>query len=64
METVTNIIVILIVAAVIGAICFYLYRQKKRGVTCIGCPYAEQCAKRHNGGCGGCHTVEKDNEIK
>ena len=32
METVTNVIVILIVAAVIGAICFYLYRQKKKGV--------------------------------
>ncbi len=48
METVTNIIVILIVAAVIGAICFYLYRQKKRGVTCIGCPYAKECS----GKCG------------
>ena len=56
METVTNIIVILIVAAVIGAICFYLYRQKKRGVTCIGCPYAANCS----GSCGSCPGCGKN----
>lgn len=62
METVTNIIVILIVAAVIGAICFYLYRQKKRGVTCIGCPYASQCSGRCSGGCG--NAASDDTEQK
>ncbi len=42
----TDIIVILTLAAVIGAICFYLYRQKKKGVKCIGCPYAGECSGR------------------
>lgn len=48
MEHITDIIVILIVAAVIGAICLYLHRQKKKGVKCIGCPYAKECS----GKCG------------
>ena len=52
MEHLTDIIVILIVAAVIGGICFYLWRQKKKGVKCIGCPYAKECSGKcgyHNG---------------
>ena len=48
MENLTDIIVILIVAVIIGAICFYLWRQKKKGVKCIGCPYAKECG----GKCG------------
>ena len=56
MENLTDIIVLLIVAAVIGAICFYLWRQKKKGVKCIGCPYAKECG----GKCGRCNTSEKE----
>ena len=36
------ILIILLVAIVAGIIC-YLIRAKKRGETCIGCPYAKQC---------------------
>ena len=43
-----NIIIIAIVAAIVIAICYYLYREKKKGVTCIGCPYAKKCG----GKCG------------
>ena len=35
---------------VIGAIVFYLYRLKKRGQTCVGCPYAKQCSGKCCGG--------------
>ncbi len=48
MKNLTDIIIILVVAAVIGAICFYLHRQKEKGAKCIGCPYASQCS----GKCG------------
>ncbi len=48
MEHLTDIIVILIVAVIIAAICFYLYRQKKNGVKCIGCPHSKECS----GKCG------------
>jgi len=45
----TNFIVILIVAAIVGAAAVYIIKEKKRGVKCIGCPSAETCP--HNGKC-------------
>ncbi len=41
-----NWIVIGVLALVIGAIVFYLWRERKRGNRCIGCPYAKQCARK------------------
>lgn len=41
-----NVIIIAILAAIVGGIVFYLYRAKKRGQTCIGCPYAKECGGR------------------
>lgn len=38
-----NIVVIIIVAAIAVGILAYLYKSKKRGQNCIGCPYAKQC---------------------
>ena len=49
----TDIIIIALLAVIAAAIVIYLVREKKRGVTCVGCPYAKQCAKKRNGGCGG-----------
>ena len=56
-------ILVLILLAIAGGIIRYLYKAKKRGETCIGCPYARQCAKSHGGtcGCGGEH-LPKENE--
>ena len=42
-----DLIIIAVVALLIGAIARYIYKEKKRGVTCIGCPAAK------NGTCGG-----------
>ncbi len=39
-----DIAVIALMALIIGAICLYLYRQRKRGVKCIGCPYSKDCS--------------------
>ena len=36
-----NIIIIAIVAAIVIAISIYLYKEKKKGTTCIGCPYTK-----------------------
>ena len=41
-----NIIIILVIVAIVGAAIAYIVKEKKRGVKCIGCPYAKQCAKR------------------
>ena len=35
-------ILIVVLAAIIGGIILYLYRAKKRGETCIGCPHAKK----------------------
>ena len=49
--TVTDYIALGIFALVIGLVIFYIVRKKKKGATCIGCPYAEACTKnKHN--CG------------
>jgi len=44
-----NVIIIVILVGIAAGIVSYLYRAKKRGQTCIGCPYAKQCG----GKCGG-----------
>jgi len=38
-----NFIIIAILLCIVGSIVLYLYRAKKRGETCIGCPYGKQC---------------------
>jgi len=43
-----NLIIVLILAAIIGGIIFYLHRAKKKGQACIGCPYAKQCSGNCN----------------
>ena len=52
MKIMIDILIILILLAVAGGIILYLYKAKKRGETCIGCPYAKECAKKH-AGCSG-----------
>lgn len=40
-----NVIVVLIIIFIVASIIWYLIRQKRKGVKCVGCPYAEQCSK-------------------
>lgn len=55
-----NIIIILVVALIIGLAGGYVYKAKKSGQKCIGCPHANSCntAKSEdncNGNCNGCN---------
>lgn len=53
-------IVIAVVLVIIGAAIVYIRKEKKKGVKCIGCPAAAECAKRQNAASGcGCHTDTK-----
>ena len=54
----SNIILAAIILAIVAAVAVYLYRAKKRGETCIGCPYAKQCG---SGSCGGHGHTAKHN---
>lgn len=46
---VTDLILIAVLVFILGGAIFYMKKEKQRGVTCIGCPDAEVCAKRRNG---------------
>ncbi|MBR6780150.1 MAG: FeoB-associated Cys-rich membrane protein [Clostridia bacterium] len=43
-----TVILILILLLIVGGAAFAVYRSKKKGQKCIGCPYSGQCS----GGCG------------
>lgn len=47
-----DVIALLVVVLIVAAAIFYIRKEKKRGVTCIGCPHGAECAKRKHGGCG------------
>ena len=49
-DAMENAVILLIVLVIVGAILFYLYRAKKRGDACIGCPYGRQCSGSCHGG--------------
>ncbi len=44
-------IIIAVVVLIVGGIAYYLYRSKKHGNACVGCPYSKQCG----GNCSGNH---------
>ena len=43
-------LIIAIVALIAGLAGFYIYKEKKAGKTCVGCPYSKTCS----GGCSSC----------
>jgi len=51
-----DIILVIILILVVGGAVSYLYKAKKRGEHCIGCPYAKQCK---NGSCSCSASSEK-----
>ena len=45
-----NVILIVVILAILGGASFYIYKAKKSGAKCIGCPVAKSCS----GNCSGC----------
>ena len=48
-----DLILILILAAILGAASLYVYKAKKNGKKCIGCPDG-CCPSKSGGSCNGC----------
>lgn len=46
-----NFIIIAVVAAVIGLAGRYIYKEKKNGAKCIGCPSGCSCSGKCGEGC-------------
>ncbi|MBP0981093.1 MAG: FeoB-associated Cys-rich membrane protein [Oscillospiraceae bacterium] len=55
-----NLILALVLAAIIGLAALYIYKAKKSGVKCIGCPSGSACSK--SGGCSGCCGCHHEHE--
>ena len=53
-----NFIVIGILVLIIGGAAFYVYRAKKSGKRCIGCPSGGTC----DGACQSCFDAQKAKE--
>ena len=47
-----DILIILVLLAVLGGASLYVYRAKKSGQKCIGCPNSKSCS-------GSCHCGDK-----
>lgn len=63
-----DLIVIVILAVIVLLAAGYIYKEKKSGKTCIGCPHSGQCASHSRGAsagkcsgncgsCGGCRDA-------
>ena len=51
----TDIVVVAVIVAIIAGASFYIYKAKKNGAKCIGCPHSKECG-------GMCSSkVKKDN---
>ncbi|MBQ8781398.1 MAG: FeoB-associated Cys-rich membrane protein [Oscillospiraceae bacterium] len=58
--TLTDIIVIGIILLIVGLAAFYVYKAKKSGQKCIGCPHSKSCSSAKSGGCScGCGDENK-----
>ena len=43
-----NLIIIAILVVIVGFAAYYIYKSKKRGKKCIGCPYGCSCEAKNN----------------
>lgn len=57
-----DLIIAVVLLLIVGAAGFYIWKAKKKGVKCIGCPNGTKCSGKCSGevcvSCG-CHTKEK-----
>ncbi len=53
-----NYIIIAVVVIIIGLAAFYVYKAKKSGKKCIGCPEGCSCSSK-KGGCSCCNQNSK-----
>ena len=41
-----NLILIAVLLLIVGGAAYYVYRAKKRGDACVGCPHAKTCGSK------------------
>ena len=46
-----NGIIIVVLALIVGLAVWYIWKEKKKGKKCIGCPYCDSCSSKENDRC-------------
>ena len=59
-----NVIIVAVLALIVGLASFYVYRAKKNGQKCIGCPSGKSCGGSCSGGCASCTHCGGNNAEK
>lgn len=54
--TLTDVIIVALVLAIVGLAAYYIRKEKKQG-KCIGCPHAKECAAKKAG--QACNSANK-----
>ena len=42
-----NVVILLVVALILACALAYVIKAKKKGVKCVGCPYAKECSQNN-----------------
>lgn len=53
-----DLLIVIVIGLILGLAAGYVYRARKKGVKCIGCPDGAACSGSC-GGCCGCHCGQK-----
>ncbi len=51
-----DIIAIVIIVLIVGLAGLYVFKKKKKGSRCIGCPYGDECCSKSEDGCFCSHS--------
>jgi len=55
-----DLIAVAVLVLILGGAIAYIMKEKKRGVKCVGCPYADSCAAKAKKGTCSCQEEEKE----
>lgn len=54
-----NVMILLVIGLIVGCAAGYIYKERKKGGKCIGCPDSATCSG-HCAGCSGCCGEQKE----
>lgn len=57
-----NFIIVAVILLIVGGAVAYIIKEKKKGVVCVGCPHAGECAQKSQGGCDCGTNIEQFEE--
>lgn len=59
-----DILVVAVILGIVSLVVWYIYKSKKKGIKCIGCPDGAKCAGNCAGCAGNCGGCDAKNSSK